>query len=475
MTPSAMAQTLTVIHAFSSLTKGVTNQDGNRPMGGLAEVGTNLYGTTLLGGAVGSGSIFTLGTNGAGFNAIRFLTNTPDAAFPESEWGGLNGTCYGGGIHGTGAILSGATNGVFSVTYNFDPMNPDEATNDTGASPSGLLAASGGNVYGTTANGGANGNGVVFAAAVDGSSYSVLHSFSYLDSVADTNSDGAAPWGGVVLAGGTLFGTTSLGGANGAGTIFCVNTDGSDFATLYSFSAPDAATGTNTDGAQPCGGLTIYNGVLYGTTLAGGFGGSGVVFSIGTNGTGFSALHQFGAADPIAGTNLDGANPCAPLLFLGGYFYGGASAGGAGGSGTIFSIAADGSRFTPIYAFAAVNTSSGVNPDGAFPVGRLLAIGNAVFGTAAFGGASATGTVFQLALPLVHAAIAGVNYSPSGGVTLNFLGSPGSTNVVQSTTDLASGNWLNVSTNVADGSGAWQFIDPNPSSLKFYRSYTYAP
>jgi len=60
----------------------------------------------------------------------------------------------------------------------------------------------------------------------------------------------------------------------------------------------------------------------------------------------------------------------------------------------------------------------------------------------------------------------------NGSVTLYFLGAPNSTNVVQFTTNITPPvTWQNVSTNIADANGAWQFTDSNNTATRFYRSY----
>src|SRR5215469_6489420 len=105
----------------------------------------------------------------------------------------------------------------------------------------------------------------------------VLHSF--------TNSpDGAAPYigGSMLILGNTLFGTTSGGGSFSNGTVFSVNTDGSNFSILHHFTG-------GSDGAAPPPGLTLcgIGNTLYGTTLFGGTNGSGVIYSLNTNGSNF--------------------------------------------------------------------------------------------------------------------------------------------------------------------------------------------
>jgi uncharacterized repeat protein (TIGR03803 family) len=279
----------------------------------------------------------------------------------------------------------------------------------------------------------------------------------------------------LALSGGTLYGTTSAGGTGGSGTVFSVGTNGNNFTTLYSFSAMDPVAGTNIDGAIPYGGLVLSNNVLYGTTIAGGFGKSGVIFSIGTNGSSFTVLHHFTSVDPTTRTNTDGAKPVANLLLAGSTLYGTAPAGGSGASGTVFSVSTNGSQFQTLYNFSAVNSSNGTNTDGAIPDGDLVLTGNLLYGTTFAGGFSGAGTVFNLSLPLLPAVITQIVQNPDGSVTLSFLGSPNSTNVIQATTVLGpSASWQNISTNTADTGGAWQFTDPTASQLpsQFYRSYS---
>ena len=82
--------------------------------------------------------------------------------------------------------------------------------------------------------GGSSGNGTVFAVNTDGTGFTTLHSFT-------GGSDGADPNAGLILSGNTLYGTASHGGSSGNGTVFAVNTDGTGFTNLHSFTA---GTGT---------------------------------------------------------------------------------------------------------------------------------------------------------------------------------------------------------------------------------------
>jgi uncharacterized repeat protein (TIGR03803 family) len=465
--------TFITLHAFNSLNGGL-NLDGANPVAGLALSGGVLVGTTLNGGSQGAGTAFWMSLDGMSFNAFRAFTNAPDAGNPAGEisFSGTRffSTTFGGGANGVGAVIAGQTNGIVSVLKSFAGLSADNATNSGGASPNAAVANSGAMLFGTTTAGGAAGNGTIFSLTTNGGTFAVLRDFSTLDLQSGTNTDGALPQGGLILSGASLYGTTSAGGAGGSGVIFSITTNGTNFTTLHSFAPLDALAGTNVDGAVPLGGLVLSNNVLYGTTCAGGFGGRGTIFSMQTNGSGFSVLHHFTAVDPVTGTNADGAAPCAAVSLWSNGLCGTASAGGAGAAGTVFWLS--GTQLNVLHSFTPL-ASGGTNGDGAFPVAPLLLAGNTLFGTAFGGGPGAAGTVFSVGLPTPPAVITGVVRNPDGTVTLHFLGGPNSTNVVQSATSLVPPvTWQNVSTNVADANGGWQFTQTNlTNSPEFYRSY----
>jgi uncharacterized repeat protein (TIGR03803 family) len=237
----------------------------------------------------------------------------------------------------------------------------------------------------------------------------------------------------------------------------------------------DFVTAANADGAIPMGGLILSNGTIYGTTSAGGAGGKGAIFSVGTNGLGFTVLHNFSTTDSLTGTNSDGASPCATLTLSSSVLYGTASAGGTNASGTVFSVKTNGTQFQTIYAFTAVDSSTGTNRHGAFPVAGVLVVGNSLYGTAFAGGPGGMGTVFGMPIPLPPSIITNIIRNVNGNVTFFFVGGANSSNVIQATTNLASPSWQNVSTNMADVNGAWQFTDSNATQfpVRFYRSFSF--
>ncbi len=243
--------------------------------------------------------------------------------------------------------------------------------NDTnGANPEAtLVQAADGNFYGTTYNGGTNGeNGTVFQMTPGG----VLTSL-----VSFGNTNGANPSAALVQgANGILYGTTFGGGTNGGyGTVFQITTNGV-FTSLVSFG--------NTNGANPQGALVAgSNGNFYGTTYNGGSNGLGTVFEMTPDGA-LTTLVSF------ADTN--GANPqCALVLAGDGNFYGTTSAGGTNNDqGTVFRMTGDGA-LTSLFSF---NGTNGFSPYS----GLTLGTNGNLYGTTIGGGAngSINGTVFQI-------------------------------------------------------------------------------
>jgi len=218
---------------------------------------------------------------------------------------------------------------------------------------------------------------------------------------------------------GLLYGSTRIGGANGNGAIFKIATDGSGFMTLYSFAigtgnSPDGVENDprpiTTDGAFPQSRLIQgSNGDLFGTTTSGGVNGTGVIFRLRRDGTGFTVLRSFDAAPPIiidetdpnfgkARVNGSGSYPASGLLLGGnGFLYGTTAAFGASGFGALYRIAQDGTGFSVLTAFDGTTT-------GATPFGELIvALDGTLVGTTSVGGTTSAGsggagTLFSISL-----------------------------------------------------------------------------
>jgi uncharacterized repeat protein (TIGR03803 family) len=266
------------------------------------------------------------------------------------------------------------------VLHTFTAPSGQPVANNDGAHPAAGLVLSGNTLFGTTAYGGAAGYGTVFQVNTDGSDFTTLYSFT-------NGTDGATPMAPLLVAGGMLYGTASAGGSSNDGTIFMLDTAGSNFSTLYTFTNGE-------DGAAPAAGLLLAGSTLYGTTAGTSSGSSfGTMFMMNTNGSAFGLLHRFSA--PISNTNSDGILPSGPLILLEGLVYGTATDGGSHGTGTLFEADAGGSNFGSFYTFAATSGFPPSNGNGAYPQGGLVSSGNALYGAAQYGGSNGWGTVYQ--------------------------------------------------------------------------------
>jgi len=326
-------------------TGAYTNSEGAGPEAGLILSGDSLYGTASGGGSAGYGTVFKLNINGTGFtNLHSFAGSDGFVPFAGLALSGntLYGTAYEGGIAGGGTVFKLTTNGTgFTKLHSFTVASLSGGgpfgTNSDGVGPWGGLILSGNSVYGTAQGGGVSGFGTVFKVNINGTGFTNLHSFKL--------SEGANLRAGLILSGSTLYGTASGGGSLGNyGTLFAVNTDGTGFTNLHNFTATSGPyPPTNSDGVPYPGaaGLIVSGNTLYGTTSSGGSSGRGTIFAVNTDGTGFTTVHSFTAASGpsfFSPTNSEGAGPQAGLILSGNTLYGTAQTGGSSGNGTVFSL-----------------------------------------------------------------------------------------------------------------------------------------
>ena len=386
-----------------------------------------LYGTTSTANVVTGGLIYRLAANGSGIDTLYqlriedgyspfggLLLGSDDRLYGTTSIGAANEANTSGTIYRLAPDGSGFT--VMHRFANFTGLNANGSpTSAEGTNPDSELVegvsgtSSDGFLYGVTRTGGEFGTGVVYRISMVDNSFTVLHEFDQITSAADaalvTNEDGVAPIAPLVyyrfpddspVTPGSryVYGTASRGGTTGSGTIFRVRVDGTGFEVLHTFPAlvaSETTAATNDDGAVPLAGLTVDDdGWLYGVASAGGTTGNGTLFRIRVDGTGFGVLHHF--------DGLQGSQPSGELLLAtDGRLYGTAASGGQNTSGnatlfgTVFRIRSDGTGFERLHSFE--------GSDGASPGGRLQELDPTTFaGMTQAGGRCSQGTVFRLSL-----------------------------------------------------------------------------
>jgi uncharacterized repeat protein (TIGR03803 family) len=381
MLPALGAQAgvvFTILHSFQDFPNGAN------PYAGLAQGSDgNFYGTTYYGGTNGgNGAVFQISSNGT-FTSLYSFTGGNDGANPQAAlMQGSDGSFYGttseGGTNGEGTVFQmsadGALTSLYSFTNGVDGANPQ----------AGLVQGSDGNFYGTAYSGGAYGWGTVFKISTRGNLTS-LYSFTGAN-------DGGYPLATLVQGGdGNFYGTTEVEGSNSYGTVFQIGTNGA-LTTLYAFGTVTNADGDPLDGASPEAGLVRgSDGNFYGTTYGGGssFYGWGTMFKISTKGA-LTTLYSFGAILDVNDYPLDGAYPEGSLVQgSDGNLYGTTSSGGTNGyDGTVFQMTTDGALISS-YSFTGNN---GANP----LAGLVQGSDGNLHGTTYHGGATGNGTVFQI-------------------------------------------------------------------------------
>src|SRR5437868_66023 len=254
------AQTLTTLHSFNG-------GDGRSPEAALVQGSDgNFYGTTVLGGAHLKGTVFKIDATGSLTTLHSFSGFPGDGAVPfaglvQGSDGNFYGTTASGGAFFQGTVFRMTPSGAITVLHSFNSFFSE------GAVPlSGLVQGGDGNFYGTTAFGGAHGEGTVFKICGE-------RNLIAQRSCSGSASEGASPIAGLVQGSdGNFYGTTAFGGAHVKGTVFNIDATGS-LITLHSFS------GSPGEGAVPFAGLVQgSDGNFYSTTALGGAHGEGTVF-----------------------------------------------------------------------------------------------------------------------------------------------------------------------------------------------------
>jgi uncharacterized repeat protein (TIGR03803 family) len=388
----ARAQTFTTLYSFDGT-------HGANPQGSLtfSRDGSTLYGMTPNGGtshgtSTSHGTIFSISTNG-GIPTIlwSFKEGSDD---PQVPFGDLT-------LSRDGSTLYGMTSTGGYADYKNGPEHPGAifsiSTNGTGFTklfgfdgihgygPRGSLTLSqdGSTLYGMIGEDNEGvGNGNIFSISTNGGTPTILFDFDDFD-----GNYGANPQGNLTLSrdGSTLYGMTLKGGVNLVGTIFSISTDGTGFTKLFDFNSANDTVGNSPRGSLM---LSQDGSTLYGMTTHGGTGtfSSGNVFSISTNGGTPTSLCPVNEGDNFSGFNS--------LTLVGSTLYGMTAEGGTNYYGSIFSIPVTGGG-TPTIVFN-LDDTTGCGPYGSL---TLSPHGLTLYGmTSSCGGNNNYGTVFKVKL-----------------------------------------------------------------------------
>jgi uncharacterized repeat protein (TIGR03803 family) len=457
---AALAQTNYQQLAFFGSVQGL----GVNPRAALA-MGTNgpLYGISTAGTDADFGGVFSLNLNGTGHALLRSFGSDTNGDTSQSIAGlmlGVNGVLYGvtegGGNFGIGSVFKLDTvNRSLQVLHSFGSV-----ANDGNNLVAALVLGKDGALYGTTPDGGAYRSGIVFKLTTIGTAYQILHQFGV------TYNDAAVPIA-PLIAGhdGALYGTTADGGNSNAfaGTVFKLNTDGSGYAVLHSFSFgegynPRTALIQGTDGG------------LYGTTSYGGNYDAGVVYRLAPDGSNYRELYSF--------PTTDGANtgsilaPSALVQGLDGALYGTTAYGGitnasaTNGFGTVFKLSTNGLDYTVLHTFSG---EDGRNPQ----AGVVSGNDGALYGTTPNGGYLDAGVVFKLAFAPPSQVVPIDTQVGATSAQLTYSGAPGRSWSVQVTTSLAPpANWQTLGSATTDKTGLFKFVDTGVAGhpARFYRA-----
>jgi uncharacterized repeat protein (TIGR03803 family) len=305
------------------------------------------------------------------FKVLFNFTGSADGESPYGSLvrdtaGNLYGTTEAGGASGAGTVFKVNKSGTHTVLYSFKGGSD-------GANPYvGVIRDAAGNLYGTTANGGASGLGTVFKLTKTGNE-KVLYSFA-------GGSDGCYPYGGLLRdAAGNLYGTTEVCGASGVGTVFKLTNTGKE-TVLHSFA------GGSSDGEFPSftSLLMDTSGNLYGVAEQGGTDNLGVVYKLSKSGK-LKVLHSF------AGGTSDGCDVFGtPVMDAEGNLYGTANACGSAHVGIVWKVSQKGKE-TVLHTFTAGSS------DGAEPIAGVIMDANGnLYGDTYQGGSANLGTVYKL-------------------------------------------------------------------------------
>ena len=299
-------------------------------------------------GNSGGGTVYKLTPTGQ-FSVFHTFLNNPLANPPTTEGyepyvliqgkdGNLYGLCHGGGVvnetpAGGGTLFRLGLDGTFTKLYDFDTGDPTP-----GLFPVALVQGGDGNLYGLTRDGGSDGpegGGTFFRFAPNTQTWTLLYTF--VGSIAGPGDEPQAQL--IVGQDGNFYGVTTESGPDGAGAVFKATQAGA-VTLLYGFPFSGSARGDYYPLAQ------AEDGSLYGVSTQSGENGQGTIYHLNTDGSNFAVVHDFAADDS------DGGDPDSIILGSDGNLYGStidgppSSSGSNDGYGTYFQLTPGGTLTT---------------------------------------------------------------------------------------------------------------------------------
>lgn len=372
-------------HAFATKARMLFNiaPAGKDPGGGLVAWQGSFYGTTSGGGAYDCGTVYQISQSGGVFtrNVVYAFKPAlgcgPLAPVTFGKDGNLYGTTARGGASDNGTVFElKPENGewVETVLYNF------QGAPDAGVPCTKLVFDPEGHLYGTTIFGGTADTGSVFKLTPEGEQWteSVIHSSN------DPEAIGSTPLDLALDADGSLIGFAQSGGPNQAGVIYRLSRQGDAWLFQIVYDFPNAGDPSYLSGRP----LPDASGNLYGSSQLGGSFGRGTFFKFDVSLGVLTVLHNF------RGAPNDGDRGRGPLSvdregrIYGVTVYGGLSIGGTG-YGTVYRYTPSNGTYEHVYEFDRTT--------GRFPLGGLIQDANGnLYGTTEQGGEGDDGLIFQV-------------------------------------------------------------------------------
>ena len=363
----AEAGTLTTLYSF-----GGTSGDGLFPQASLTYGNGVLYGVTTRGGGTGCkpygcGTAFSIDPTTGAETILHSFTDVE--AEPSTTL-----LLRGSHLYGTTLQSNGySTGSAFSLDLpSLKEKTLYSFTTTSGDTPKGALISANGLLYGTTSFGGISPGGTIYSLDPKTRAVVTLHFF------ADNKTDGGSPATGLTLVKGALYGTNTLGGSNGWGTIFKYDLATSTYSVVYSFVYPVSS---------PLSTLISDGKYLYGTTYTS-EDNLGTIFKFAVDTGTFSILYEFPH-------QAKGESPVGSIVLVDRYIYGTTIFGGSSHLGNIYRVGMTNGKEEVLYSFTG-------GADGRDPTG--LTYENGVFYGVTEGGGLAThlcrhnhgcGTVFK--------------------------------------------------------------------------------